>query len=93
MNDILGEFFSYDIMRSCWRPNPKERPTFGDLVKLIDSLLSAEAVSNIWLVCKISLEFYSRVCSNVNTKRCCLCFVVVFAFVFAFAVVAGKRSS
>lgn len=33
----------YDIMRSCWHPNPKERPTFGDLVKLIDSLLSAEA--------------------------------------------------
>ena len=44
-------------MRSCWHANPKERPTFGELVKLIDSLLSAEAVSSIWLVCKFSLEF------------------------------------
>lgn len=33
----------YDIMRSCWHPNPEQRPKFGELVNLIDSLLSGEA--------------------------------------------------
>ena len=36
---------SYDIMLTCWKANPKERPSFEKLVHLMDSLLSAEAVS------------------------------------------------
>ncbi|KAJ7388777.1 hypothetical protein OS493_035744 [Desmophyllum pertusum] len=35
------KFFS--IMRSCWHPNPKGRPTFEKLVQLTDSLLTTEA--------------------------------------------------
>ncbi|KAL9961359.1 hypothetical protein ACROYT_G030281 [Oculina patagonica] len=33
----------FDIMKSCWHPKPSERPSFGELVQLIDSLLTAEA--------------------------------------------------
>ena len=32
-------------MVKCWHPNPKERPTFQELAHVMDSLLSAEAVS------------------------------------------------
>lgn len=33
----------YDIMLTCWKANPKERPSFEELVHLTESLLSAEA--------------------------------------------------
>ncbi|CAH3018175.1 unnamed protein product [Porites evermanni] len=33
----------YDMMVKCWHPNPKERPTFQELARAMDSLLSAEA--------------------------------------------------
>ena len=32
-------------MLTCWKANPKERPSFEELVHLTESLLSAEAVS------------------------------------------------
>ena len=32
-------FFSYAIMRSCWKSEPKDRPSFTDLVTEINSLL------------------------------------------------------
>ncbi|XP_068706025.1 uncharacterized protein [Montipora foliosa] len=33
----------YDIMLNCWHANPKQRPTFEELVHLTDTLLTAEA--------------------------------------------------
>lgn len=33
----------YDIMLTCWKANPKERPSFEELAHLTESLLSAEA--------------------------------------------------
>lgn len=33
----------YDIMLTCWKANPKERPSFEELVHLTESLLSTEA--------------------------------------------------
>lgn len=33
----------YDIMLTCWKANPKERPSFEELVHLTESLLNAEA--------------------------------------------------
>lgn len=38
-------YFSYDIMLTCWKANPKERPSFEELAHLTERLLSAEAVS------------------------------------------------
>ena len=32
-------------MIKCWHPNPKQRLTFEELVHVIDSLISAAAVS------------------------------------------------
>lgn len=43
--NIFFLFFSYDIMLTCWKANPKERPSFEELVHLTESSLSAEAVS------------------------------------------------
>ena len=31
--------FRYDIMMSCWRDLPSDRPTFTDLLHLLDKLL------------------------------------------------------
>ena len=47
--------FSYDIMLTCWKANPKERPSFEELVHLTESLLSAEAVSKPMILDKCYL--------------------------------------
>jgi hypothetical protein len=28
----------YDIMRACWLPNPRERPTFGQLLEILTNI-------------------------------------------------------
>jgi len=33
-------YFRYEIMKSCWKFMPEERPVFGELVKKIDNLVS-----------------------------------------------------
>ena len=34
----VGNFFRYDIMRSCWKFEPIDRPDFSELVERINSL-------------------------------------------------------
>lgn len=35
-------FFSYQIMLSCWRANPEERPSFTDLRNELEKLLEEQ---------------------------------------------------
>lgn len=37
---------SYDIMMSCWRPDPSERPSFAELVTSIELELHNKEVRN-----------------------------------------------
>ena len=39
IHSYLYEFCSYTIMRSCWLPEPHLRPTFNQLVAMLDLLL------------------------------------------------------
>ena len=42
---LLCLIFSYEIMKTCWRENPFERPTFFYLSTLLEQLENAARVS------------------------------------------------
>ena len=60
-------------MLKCWHANPQQRLTFEELVHVIDSLMTAEAVST----CNQALLFHAfknkmllyTVCQSVNRQR------------------------
>ncbi len=34
-------FFRYNIMKKCWETQPKDRPSFAELVKMLSKLLQS----------------------------------------------------
>ena len=86
--NTCGFFFvSFSIMRSCWHPNPKGRPTFEKLVQLTDSLLTTEAVSNMTSVIVCANEGldtlicfqYLRRCKDRDPGLICCCILADLA--------------
>ena len=49
--NLFQLLFRYEIMTNCWHADPKERPTFEDIVKLTERMLLEDSVSHNYRAC------------------------------------------
>ena len=62
--------YRYEIMDQCWRVNPKERPTFGNLRAKFDALISAQKDNMPYIDLEVDAEnpYYDR-CSLASSEN------------------------